>query len=227
MLDSIRDYDTSGVKHLSNYVPILDRDPEYAAKFLTKADLKKAYKLLLKVYEEIRKDRYDYKFLHDTIMDSKDNFLWFKTFFETIEGCLNISIKKRYRVPVEKMPNNEGNAPHVFQPFRLSKNYDCFCYYRTNIKGQNPINNYRIRYVVEDYDIKDFQDEQFPAWYILKNTTIYEQYNEKTNTRVRIDFRDGHFFYFLAGASDNWQMIPDVPVEMDHVVSALLFRHFD
>lgn len=59
---------------------------------------------------------------------------------------------------------------------------------------QVPINNYRIRYIVSDYDLNNFQDKEYQGWYILKNTTVYERYNEKTNTRVRIDFRDGNFF---------------------------------
>ena len=78
---------------------------------------------------------------------------------------------------------------------------------------------------MENYDMSDFIDDAYPAWYLLRETTIFEQYSEKTNTRVRIDFRNGEFMYFIAGASDNWQPILGVPVEMDHVVSALLFRN--
>ena len=79
---------------------------------------------------------------------------------------------------------------------------------------------------MENYDMSDFIDDAYPAWYLLRETTIFEQYSEKTNTRVRIDFRNGEFMYFIAGASDNWHQISLVPEEMDHIVAALLFRSY-
>ena len=213
------------------YIPILDKDPEYAAKFLTRRDLVSSYKLLKEVFEEIRNNKKYHEILYDTVMDSKNNFYWFSKFFETMEEILKVSEDKKYNIPFNKAPFNLGVAPNVVQPYFYScvrkEHKVSVKYYRTNVKNQDPINNYRIRYIVEDYEMNDFQDDEYPGWYVLKNTTIYEQYNEKTNTRVRIDFRDGQFFYFIAGASDNWEMIPDVPIEMNHVISALLFRHLD
>ena len=79
---------------------------------------------------------------------------------------------------------------------------------------------------MENYDMSEFIDDSFPAWYLIQDTTIFEQYSEKTNTRVRVDFRNGEFSYFIAGASDNWQKIMDVPKEMDHVIGALIFRSY-
>ena len=227
MLDSIKDYHVS--KKEAHYIPILDRDPKYAAKFLTKVDLAKSYKLLKEVYDGIKKGEVLHRLLHDTVMDSKDNFYWFSEFFKTLEKSANVL--EWYEIPVDKCPDNFGYAPKVFQPFYVNSapkgKGAILSYCGTNVKEQDPINNYRIKYIAADYDMSDFQDDQFPGWYILKNTTVYEQYNEKTNRRVRIDFRDGYFLYFIAGASDNWQMIPDVPIEMTHIISALLFRHLD
>ena len=74
--------------------------------------------------------------------------------------------------------------------------------------------------------MSDFIDDAYPAWYLINTTTVFEQYSEKTNTRVRVDFREGEFMYFIAGASDNWQRIEEVPAEMDHVIAALLFRSY-
>ena len=82
---------------------------------------------------------------------------------------------------------------------------------------------YRVLYIKEGYSLSDFEGG-FPAWYTFSTTTLYEEYNPKTNKRVKIDFKNGEFFYYLAGASDNWVEIVDVPLEMDSVVSALLFR---
>ena len=79
---------------------------------------------------------------------------------------------------------------------------------------------------MENYDMSEFIDDCYPNWYLLKDTTVFEQYSEKTNTRVRIDFRDGEFSYYIAGASDNWQKIECVPIEMDHIISALIFRNY-
>ena len=50
--------------------------------------------------------------------------------------------------------------------------------------------------------------------------------NIKTNKRVRIDFNKGELLYFIAGASDNWKQVVNVPIEMDYVITALLFRNY-
>ena len=234
MRESVREYKIEKLAD-SAYIPVLDRDPEFAARFLLKKEVPKCYEILKDMYNGMKKGEVRRLILYETVMDSKDNFLWYVAFFKELEKILKI--EEDYRVPMEVCPENSGEAPKVYQPFRVLKRpyarkeggirYADVCNLPTNAKNQDPINNYRIAYIVADYDMSEFQDDVYPAWYLLKNTTILEQYNEKTNTRVRIDFRNGGFIYFLAGASDNWQMIPDVPREMDHIISALIFRHFD
>ena len=81
-------------------------------------------------------------------------------------------------------------------------------------------------YIMENYDMSEFVDDAYPNWYLIKDTTVFEQYSEKTNTRVRVDFRNGEFSYFIAGASDNWKKVEGVPLEMDHVIAALIFRSY-
>ena len=129
---------------------------------------------------------------------------------------------------VELFITNGLVGPVIYQPFftQVHDGVAIICVPKTLSKQRLPIINYRIKYIMESYDMSDFLDDAFPSWYILQESTIFEQYSEKTNTRVRVDFKDGEFLYFIAGASDNWQRIEDVPAEMDHVISALIFRSF-
>ena len=228
MLKKVKEYFISK-KRFVVYPPILDRNPEFAAKFLLKRELVTCYRTLKSAFIEISEGRKDSEVLIDTIMDSKDNFLWYIKFFHKISEIIK---KPKMRVNMDKCPLNSGFAPNVQQPFRIGWTYKKdgkyvleLRYLKDNVKTQDPINNYRMLYIREGYNLDEFQDNTFPAWYLLKNTTIFEQYNQKTNRRVRIDFRNGEFYYFIAGASDNWQLIKDVPKEMDDVVSALIFRN--
>ena len=207
------------------YIPILDMKPKFAATFLTKEDAMRSYNLLLEVYEDIKANTIKYVPLTNTILYSRSNFMWFATFFRELEK--NLNIEEHYRVPYKNSPEDKSETFEIYQPFEPAyrKKGLCLQYLKTNVKDQSPINNYRILYVMANYEMDEFQGDCFPGWYLLKDTTVFEQYNEKTNTRVRIDFRNGEFMYFIAGASDNWQPILGVPVEMDHVVSALLFRN--
>lgn len=224
MLEGIKNIYLQKSKYAA-YIPILDQNPTFAANFLTKNDLQTSYNLLKEVYSDLRSGIVNYIPLTSTVLASRDNFMWFATFFKELEAGLNI--EEPFDIPYTSSPENVGEAPEVYQPFKSvqRKGSIGLTYLKTNVKDQPPINNYRILYIMADYDMDEFQGDCYPGWYLLKDTTVFEQYNEKTNTRVRIDFRNGEFLYFIAGASDNWQPIPDVPIEMDHVVSALLFRN--
>lgn len=223
MLKDLKEYELKSKKQ-GAYPPILDRNPSFAARFLTREDADKSYKLLKEVFTHIKNGEYYYEVLQDNILKSRNNFIWFASFFRELE---EINKVETFKIPYDKCPQNEGKELEVRQPFRCitrGKQRVVLKPLYTNILRQPAVNNYRIQYIANNYDMSEFQDDCYPAWYLLKNTTIFEQYNEKTNTRVRIDFRNGEFKYFIAGASDNWQPILDVPMEMDHVVSALLFR---
>ena len=224
MLEGIKNIYIQKPKYAA-YIPILDMKPTFAANFLTKEDLKTSYNLLVKVYDDIRDNLLTYTPLINTILYSRYNFMWFATFFKELEK--NLEVEEPYSIPYKCSPDNEDSELVIYQPFKTTyrKGKCSLTYLKTNVKDQSPINNYRILYIMANYDMDEFQGDCYPGWYLLKDTTVFEQYNEKTNTRVRIDFRNGEFMYFIAGASDNWQPIPDVPVEMDHVISALLFRN--
>lgn len=225
-LKDIREYKLKKAKQ-AQYVPVLDRDPIYAADALTKIDLKRSYNLLKDVFTDIRDNEYYYEPLQDTIMLSYNNFMWFASFFKRMEQSLE---EEEFEIPYDKAPTIHYEwGVVVFQPFHSyrvvgGKENVPLCYLQSNVKGQFPINNYRIRYIIESFEMEDFQNDSYPVWYLLQNVTVFEQYSEKTNTRVRVDFREGKFIYFVAGASDNWQQIEDVPRDMDHVIAALIFR---
>ena len=211
----------------SLYIPVLDRDPVYAARALTKKDIVKAYCLLKEVFQEIKDNNIYHEPLVNTLLYSRENFMWYVSFFKELKNITRDN--KEFEIPYEKCPFSKGTSSiALYQPFyaHTRKGTAVLFNYKVLSKKLPPINNYRIKYIMENYDMSDFIDDCYPAWYLIKRTTIFEQYSEKTNTRVRIDFREGEFHYYIAGASDNWQKIEYVPVEMDHVISALLFRSY-
>ena len=212
-------------KEQAKYVPILDRDPVFAARYLTKKDIGEVYKLLKTAFEEIERDEVYHEPLVHTITFNYENFQWFASFFKELENILEV---EKTNIPFDKCPSctlkRQHRPPFVYQPFYFNGGK-----LRTpNIvsKSLPTINNYRILYLMEGYDMSDFKDDCYPEWYLIATTTVFEQYSEKTNTRVRVDFRDGEFSYFIAGASDNWKKIEGVPLEMDHVIGALIFRSY-
>lgn len=226
ILKPLKEYKPTSTKQ-AHYIPILDRNPVFAARALTKKDIKKAYDLLITSYEEIKKGEIYHEPMVNTLLFSRENFTWFSSMLKELENILNID--EAYEVPFDKCPLiNFVKPPAVYPPFRCSTDRGGLRLYnyRTLSKKLHPINNHRVKYIMENYDMSEFIDDAYPEWYLLKTTTVFEQYSEKTNTRVRIDFRDGEFMYFIAGASDNWQQIELVPEEMDHVIAALLFRSY-
>ena len=229
ILKPLKEYKLTSASQIK-YIPILDRDPVFAARALTKKDIEKSYKLLKETFEEIENDKIYHEILAETLLFSRENFTWFSSMFKEFENLLEVEEEDKYRIPFEKCPNiNFLKPPVVYQPFHAGKTRNkkaTVSSYKILSKKLHPINNYRIKYIMENYDMSEFIDDAYPAWYLLKDTTVFEQYSEKTNTRVRIDFRDGEFSYFIAGASDNWQRIDRIPIEMDHVIAALLFRSY-
>ena len=213
------------------YIPILDRNPSYAARSLTKKDLLESYGILSRVFTDIKEGKESFfSIVQDSVMDSEENFLWFASLYKEMEKALDVA--EPTELPFKECPKRHSitKSPKFQPPFKVIKDSKARLYkikYLKNVASQsNPINNYRASYVMRQYNMEDFQNGVFPSWYLLSTTVIFEQYNERTNTRVKIDFMHGEFRYYIAGASDNWDEIVDVPLEMDHVVSALLFRHY-
>lgn len=218
-LKSIREFKRT--KRNSIYPPILDRDPEFAAEFLTIEDSEVYLKVMQDVLSIVVRGnlaKLDETPLIYTITFSRANFNWFCKFTYKLEELVLgevISSFEQLEFP------DKDNKLRVYPPFHSGGKTmipDTF-----RVKTTDEIDLHRISYIKKDLVLEDFR-EGFPAWYLMSTSTVFEQYNEVTNTRVRIDFRNGEFVYFISGASDNWKQISGVPLEMDHVVSALLFR---
>lgn len=202
--------------------PILDKDPVFAAEFLSTYDSKHYLDLLIKTYENLGQESQKNIALEELILYNRVNYKWFRTFTLTLKNLEGMSTE--VYIPTESICDfrNEEKALVFIPPLRVvNKRAKPIS---LKVKDGNVISLNRALYIRECYSLADFRSG-FPAWYAFSKTTIFEKYNPKTNKRVRIDFENGEFKYFLAGASDRWIRIVNVPLEMDSVVSALLFKN--
>ena len=202
------------------YPPILDVDPLFAARFLCKEDLNIFYIVLKKALSYIcnPEEPCDFHILVDSIMYSKKNLDWFMTFYKEMEA-LKGEDYSHFKIPVIKFKGTELS----FQPPFYIDSKNKIYYEKIRIRSNNPIVKYRVEYIRRGLDVTAFRDG-YPAWYSFNDTTVFEHYDENSNVRVRIDFNNGEFLYYICGASDNWQRLQDVPLEVDYIISALLFR---
>lgn len=205
------------------FPPVLDRDPVFAAEFLTKEDTKAAYSFLLLVFKAIEEGSLDeYVLVNKFLNKNEKAYKWLVTFFKELEKVLEV---ERRKIPLyDCKVNEEVDFP---PPCRVSKKHkEKYGLKPIEIKlnKDDTINKHRVMYIKGCYELEDFYNG-YPSWYELSDTTVFENYNVKTNRRIRIDCRKGEFLYFIAGASDNWQQIIEVPLEMDYVIAALLFRN--
>lgn len=245
ILKSIKTYKSKIPERLA-YIPVLDDRPDLAADYLTINDMKSSYELLKIVFDEIKQGKGGtHKILYDTIMFNKQNFDWFCIFFKQLES--NLIIENTYEIPYLFCPLGEEDLldkeepftlnlknkfnkkkPIIHQPFGVYYKKEVYSldYLPSNKSDVDFVTNYRIKYILESYGLEDFKNSTFPSWYSLSETTIYEKYSYKTNARVRIDFKDNTLHYFIAGASDNWREIEDVPEDMNYIVYALLYKNY-
>lgn len=210
------------------YIPVLDENPVNACNYLTRVDLIDSYKLLKETFEEIGKGKSVRGVLANTILYSKENFEWYCLFAKEATRLLK---EEKIEIPYECIPDVSIGRVKVYQPFGVYYNEKKKIYYAEELKfnreDNDPVNNYRIKYIIEQHELNEFIGSSYPIWYSLTDLTIYEKYCAKTNTRIRIDFKDEKLHYFIAGASDNWKEIEDVPSNMIYVIFALLFRTMD
>lgn len=225
----LKEFEKVKVKEIRKlyFPPVLDYDSVFAADFLSKEDLDICYTFLKEVFQAIREEREsEYVILNKFLDRNGKAFSWLVSFCIQIENILGI--EERIQIPFYKIYKDEEldfPPPYIFKTIN-KKGEDLYSIEPVNIrlKRDDVVNKYRVMYIKKCYEVTDFNNG-YPGWYILQDTTVFEDYNIKTNKRVRIDYRNGEFLYFIAGASDNWQQIIDVPIEMDYVVSALLFRN--
>ena len=207
------------------FPPVLSYNPTYSASFLTVEDIERAYKALCELYTSTDNP---YILLNNCIFYNKQNFLWFALFFQELERLMSLRGPiKNVSIPYDKIPTKNHTKPSFYPPLYLTQiegTNSYKIYYRKYKKADLEIvSRYKVEYIKKAYDANDFPDG-IPAWYQRIENTVFEQYCSSINKRVKVTYRDGEFNYYVCGASDNWQVIYDVPVEMDYVVRALLFR---
>lgn len=235
---SLKEYRTTDPSDLS-YIPVLDKNPKLAVQYLTKEDLLASYELLKEVFNEIKsKTRgIKHKIMVDTLLFSKENFKWYSVFLRHAANLLNL---KEVRIPYDKSPKYSMSSHptrkevwliRAHQPFGVYYDGQKKNYFAEELEQNraecDAITNFRIKYISEQHEVQEFVGKGYPTWYTLEDLTIYEKYCVKTNTRIRVDFKNGKLHYFIAGASDNWKEIKGVPDDMKYVIYALLFRNSD
>lgn len=211
-----------GIKgNVQLYYPyILDMDPIKAASYLTIEDGLKAIELISYVYKVLKGEKEPKYTLLEKSLQTPPSFDWFASFYEELVR-LN-ELEEYETVPYDLKPKGLNNyKPYFFPPLSYNTGKVREKKFPPNIK--DPIAKYRCLYIKNKVSLSEFR-EGYPSWYALSDMTLFEEYNVMTNIRVRIDFTNGEFRYFLAGASDNWKEIKEVPLEMDHIISALMFR---
>ena len=202
----------------SYFPPILDYDPVLAANFLTIKDsetaLSKIESSLVRLKEGTPKELLDH-----FLIWSEENLEWMSLFMlELIK--LNGTSQELEKLEGIRTKGNEGLC---FPPPFKGLNKRQVISKEKNIKV-DVIDRYRIEYIYQEHQLDEFRGE-YPAWYSFNSYDIFEKYNSKTNVRVKISFHNGEFCYYIAGASDKWRQIVGVPLEMDQVVSTILFRN--
>ena len=205
------------------FPPVLDYKASFAAESLCKSDLNICYNFLRDAFKALGENLIeDYPIMFDFISQGNKAFIWIVTFFKEIEKILDVQ-DKLVIPPFEVSECKEFSfpPPYTFREYGQKYRIEPI---NIKLKTDDVVNKYRVLYIKNCYAVTDFIDG-YPSWYMLSDTTIFEEYNPKINRRIRIDCNRGEYLYFIAGASDNWQQIVNVPIEIDYVVTSLLFRN--
>ena len=206
-------------------VPILDRDPILAANFLTIRDREDALTALTDTFRHLKSPLQRNKALELNILLNKETFIWYTKFATEIDRL--VTGKSTIEIPyhiMDEFPKYPMYPFLLLPPIKYYPEKKAVNFEIKKTKDKNPINLWRIKYIREEFEESEFADG-YPAWYIMSETTVYENYSTRTNRRVRIDFINGEFIYYIAGASDKWRRIVGVPSEIDFVVASLLFKN--
>ena len=201
-------------------IPVItDLNPIYAANFLTVTDCEESFNLLKDTFNKLGKKDQKNIVLEKLILYNKDSFEWYTSFALQLAELNESTIKIPYNVKENVLLGDRKIA--ILPPIKLSRGMVVPNLFK--VEDERPLTQNRIKYIGEVHEAEEFKDG-YPAWYMLSNTTIFEKYDAKTGVRSRIDFNNGEFHYYISGASDNWKKLVGVPLEMDYVVSSLLFR---
>ena len=216
---ALSDIEIKSNKELS-YPYILDKDPAMAAQYLTIEDCEAAFDLLTHVYKAIDgTEKSQYKLLEKQLR-RRVMFQWFAQFYKELAKLMELD--EYYPIPEVSFVGVPRDTIIFYPPLKYQNKKIVELKFPPKIV--NTIDKYRCLYIKKKVSLSEFRTG-YPAWYSLSDMELFEEYNIMTNVRVRINFVEGEFRYYIAGASDNWKEIRGVPLEMDHIVSALMFRN--
>ena len=215
------------------YIPnITSTEATKAPYCMVKEDIEKNYILLCKFFNELKEGTpTKYTMLYNILTYSVDNFVWLATFtkeLETLYGKLGNEICD-IEIPYDLLPTKKSKEALYWYPptelltLRGNKYKVLYKRAKTRVK-YNIIKLNRLLYIKNNYEGSDFYDG-FPEWYRIRDgIEVFNKYCRNISKRIRIVYIDNEYRYYIAGASDNWQEIQGAPIEIDDVVTALLFR---
>lgn len=220
------------------FPPILSYNPIENAHDLTIEDSKNTYSALYSSFNALSKGEKVHTLLEESIMFSHSQFMYFATLFRELEKIIPLSdfgFSNSLDIPFHLIPDKKGSIIeeqlHIQPPIYLETVRNKYrikykSYGDKNYTNISPVMLYRFQYISMSYELTDFRDG-YPSWYNMRQNgciTLFERYVPQLNRRVRIRWNKNEFEYHISGASDNWQKIYDVPLEMDTIIAALLFR---
>lgn len=234
---SIKDSQIVDTIEQAYFPPVVSLDPVINAHEITIEEGERAYRALRQTFTNMKEGTLINSFLEESLKYSKRSFLYFLTFFRELERILvlNDSEAEPFKIPfkiyTQEIKKTAERALPLQPPLYLEEIGDKYrvkykAYGTKNYNNTSPLMLYRLESLTRFPDLEEYRDG-FPSWFAIpySSATIFEKYSPQLNKRVRIDWKNGQFYYFIAGSSDNWQQVHDVPIEMDDIVAVLMFRH--
>ena len=212
------------------FPPIVDNNPEINAVSIPINEQKMAYEAIKNSFEALKKGRSTHKFLEESMLSNEKTFLWYCVFFKELEKQIvgKGDNADTYIIPYELVPNNKTQTYLYFQyPIYVgevnSKYIAHYRKYKNSTFEGDLINRHRAELISQRLEYNEFRDG-FPNWYRFSHV-VFEKYSSKINKRVKLQYSaNGEFTYYICGASDNWEQIYNVPLEIDDVIACILFR---
>lgn len=228
----IRDVEGEVVTRIEDayFPPIVDCIPEINAISIPINEQESAYLAIRDSFKALKNGESAHKFLEESMLSTQRTFLWYCTFFKELEKRIIGKGKNAdtYEIPFEITPKNRTKTYIYFQyPMYLKEiNKKYIVHYqehKNSIFEKDLIKRHRSELISRRLEVTEFS-EGFPNWYVTPQI-VYEKYSSKINKRVRLHYNGkGEFEYYICGASDNWEQIFNVPIEIDDVIACILYR---
>ena len=200
--------------------------PDINANSIPIEEQENAYRALKESFEAIKNNKSKHKFLEECMLSNENTFIWFCTFFRELEKIIAPQ-NERYLVPYDITYLTKNRTFLYFQyPMYVTQfkgNYVArYKKYKGNPLAQDIVNKHRAELISKRLEYADFRNG-FPNWYVVSHV-VFEKYSSKINKRVKLLYNaKGEFEYYICGASDNWEQIYNVPLEIDDVIACILF----